>query len=68
MPSQTVTHAAETDLEPRRIYNILAEASNIPKWAPVFAETIEQIDDVRYRVSKNGETFTCRKTAVDPIC
>ena len=62
MPSQTVTHAAETDLEPRRIYNILAEASNIPKWAPVFAETIEQIDDVRYRVSKNGETFNLEVT------
>ena len=62
MPSQTVTHAAETDLEPRRIYNILAEASNIPKWAPVFADTIEQIDDVRYRVGKNGETFNLEVT------
>jgi hypothetical protein len=57
MPSQTVTRAAETDLEPSRIYKILAEASNIPKWAPVFADAIEPIDDVHYRVTKNGETF-----------
>jgi len=62
MPSQTVTRAAETDLESRRIYNILAQASNIPQWAPVFADTIEQIDDVRYRVGKNGETFNLEVT------
>jgi hypothetical protein len=57
MPTQTVTRAAESDLEPGRLYNILAEVSNIPKWAPVFADAIQRIDDVHYRVTKNGEVF-----------
>jgi hypothetical protein len=57
MPTQTVTRSTESDVEPGRIYKVLAEVSNIPKWAPVFADSIERIDDVRCRVTKNGETF-----------
>jgi hypothetical protein len=57
MTPQTVTRAAECDLEPGRIYTILAEASNVTRWAPAFADAIERIDDGRYRVTKNGETF-----------
>jgi hypothetical protein len=34
MPTQTVTRSAESDLEPGKLYNVLAEAGNIPKWAP----------------------------------
>jgi hypothetical protein len=44
MPTQTVTRAAESDLEPGRLYNVLAEVSNIPKWTPVFADAIQRID------------------------
>lgn len=36
---------------------MLLEVSNIPKWAPLFADVIEHIGDVHYRVTKNGETF-----------
>jgi hypothetical protein len=57
MPSQTVTRAAESDLEPGSIYTVLAHASNVPKWAPGFADAIERIEDARYRVTKNGQTF-----------
>lgn len=57
VPTQTVTRAAESDLEPGWHYNVLAKVSNIPKWAPVFADAIEHIDDVHYRVTKSGETF-----------
>jgi hypothetical protein len=57
MPIQTVTRAVESDSEPIEIYNVLAEISNIPKWAPVFADSIERIDDTHYRVTKNAETF-----------
>jgi hypothetical protein len=57
MPLQTVTRAAESDLEPTEIYNVLAEVSNIPKWAPVFADAIESIDNTRFRVTKNGDSF-----------
>jgi hypothetical protein len=55
MPTQTVTRSAESDLEPGRLYNVLAEVSNIPKWAPVFADDIERIDDMHYRVTRDGE-------------
>jgi hypothetical protein len=57
MAKQTLTRAVETDLEPGRIYDVLSEASNIPTWAPVFADTLESIGDLRYRVMKNGEGF-----------
>lgn len=57
MHTLTVTSAAESDLEPSKLYSILAEASNIPKWAPAFADAIERINDTHYRVTKNGDTF-----------
>ncbi len=57
MGFQTVTRTTESDLEPGQIYAVLAEANNIPKWAPVFADAIEGIGDGRYRITKNGETF-----------
>ncbi|WP_263354719.1 hypothetical protein [Acidicapsa acidisoli] len=57
MPNQTVTRTVESNSEPIEIYNVLAQVSNIPKWAPVFADAIEQIDDAHYSVTKNGEIF-----------
>ena len=57
MPTQTVTRSTESVVEPDRLYQVLAEVSNIPRWAPVFADSIERIDDVRCRVTRNGETF-----------
>lgn len=55
--TQTVTRAAESDCELVEIYNVLAEVSNLPRWAPIFAEAIECVDDTHYRVMKNGERF-----------
>ncbi len=57
MSNQTVTRTVESDVEPFDIYNVLADISNIPKWAPVFADAIERIDDTHYRVTKNGTGF-----------
>ena len=57
MPNQTVTRTVESNSEPIDIYNVLAQVNNIPKWAPVFADTIERIDDAHYSVTKDGETF-----------
>lgn len=57
MPTQTVTRTIESSSEPIEIYNVLAKVSNIPKWAPVFADAVEHIDDTHHRVTKNGETF-----------
>ena len=57
MPSQTVTRAAESDLEPGRIYTVLANPGNIPKWASVFADAIDRIDDAHFRVTKGSDAF-----------
>ena len=57
MPTQTVTRATESTLEPGRLYGVLADVRNIPKWAPAFADAIEPIDDMHYRVTRNGEVF-----------
>jgi hypothetical protein len=57
MPTQTATRATESDLEPVRLYNALAEVGNIPRWAPAFADSVQRIDDTHYRVTKNGEAF-----------
>jgi hypothetical protein len=57
MPTQTVTRTVESDSEPIEVYNVLAEVSNIPRWAPVFADVIEPIDETRYSITKSGETF-----------
>jgi hypothetical protein len=58
MSVQTVTRAIESDIEPEPIYRFLAEAGNIPTWAPVFADSIEHVNGAQYRVTKNGEAFT----------
>jgi hypothetical protein len=56
MHIQTVTRAAESDLEPMKLY-VLAEASNIPQCAPAFGDAIERISDTQYRVTKGGQEF-----------
>ncbi len=57
MTAQTVTRAIESDSEPIDLYNFLAQAGNIPKWAPVFADSIEHVSDEKYKVTKAGQTF-----------
>ena len=57
MPNQTVTRAAESDLEPDAIYYILADVSYIPRWAPAFADSVERLDDTHFRVTKGGSSF-----------
>ncbi|WP_263416598.1 hypothetical protein [Terriglobus albidus] len=57
MALQTVTRAAESELEPINIYNVLTDVSNLPKWAPAFADAIERIDATQFRVTKNGDSF-----------
>ena len=57
MTSQTITRAAECEVEPGKLYGILAQVENIPKWAPVFADSVERIDDSHYKLTKNGQAF-----------
>jgi hypothetical protein len=57
MSSQTVTRAIESDFEPKLIYSKLIDASLIPKWAPVFADTVNHVHDTTFRVTKGGDAF-----------
>jgi hypothetical protein len=57
MANQTITRAAECDVEPGRIYEVLAQAENLPKWAPVFADSVERIDGTHFNLTKAGNTF-----------
>ncbi len=68
MTSQTVTHAVEADSEPAKLFSLLADIENIPKWAPVFADSIERIDANRYRVIKNGEPFDMEAVTNSAAC
>src|SRR5579863_3907792 len=62
MADQTVTRAAESDLEPGIIYRVLSQADNLPQWAPVFADAVERIDDTHYWVTKTGASFDVELT------
>ena len=57
MANQTVTRTAETELEPSVIYTILADPYNIPKWAPLFADSVERTDATHLSLTKGGQTF-----------
>jgi hypothetical protein len=57
MPPQTVTLATESESAPSKLIKLLSEVELIPKWAPVFADSIERVDDSHCRVTKNGQVF-----------
>jgi hypothetical protein len=57
MASQTITRAAECEIEPGKLYRVLAQVENIPKWAPVFADSVERMDDTHYNLNKSGKSF-----------
>jgi hypothetical protein len=57
MRNQTVTRFIETDKSPAAILHVLQEPTNITQWAPVFADAMELVDGMRYRVTKGEDTF-----------
>lgn len=57
MPPQTATRAAESDLEPAVIYKVLADAENLPLWAPAFADAVERMDEKHFRITKSSQSF-----------
>jgi hypothetical protein len=57
MPNQTVTRAIESNTTPSLIYAKLANASLIPRWAPVFADKVEHAQGNSFRVTKGNDTF-----------
>jgi hypothetical protein len=58
MANRTVTRTIETDVEPAPIYLALVNVRLLPRWAPVFADTVEHVDGPTYRVTKDGGTFS----------
>jgi quercetin dioxygenase-like cupin family protein len=66
MPNQTVTRFIESDKSPAALLRVLQEPSNVPQWAPVFADTIERVDGMRYRVTKGEDTFFVEVSVHEP--
>ena len=58
MSDRTVTRSVETDVEPDLILNILRDPRSIPKWVPVFADTVETDGPSGWRVIKDGRVFS----------
>ena len=65
MADQTVTRTIESDLDPTLIYRKLTNASLLPRWAPVFADKVEQAQLTTFRVTKRNETFAMELLAND---
>lgn len=61
--TQTVTRSIEVDVEPDRLFAILADAGNIPEWAPDFADTIEHETGEAWRAAKGERVFSVRVAA-----
>lgn len=57
IPLQTVTYVVESESELAKLFKLLSEVENIPRWDPAFADKIERIGDSRCCVVKNSETF-----------
>lgn len=57
MAPLTITRSIEAEREPAVIYAYLADPTNIPRWAKVFADTVEHVRDMHYTVTKNGQCF-----------
>lgn len=55
---ETVTRVIECEIEPERIYSRLVDPVLIPQWAPVFADSVEPVEGLTYRVTKGDETFS----------
>jgi hypothetical protein len=54
---KTATHSRETELPPDAIMVVLKDLSLLPRWAPAFAESVEDAGHGRYRVRKGDTDF-----------
>jgi hypothetical protein len=55
--NRTETQSIESDLDPEAIFVILTDPTNIPLWAPAFADKIDHDADNIWLASKDGTTF-----------
>jgi len=63
MTAHTETQSIEIDAEPDATFGILADAKNIPLWAPAFADTIVGDEQHGWKATKNGKAFDLRVVA-----
>ena len=65
MDDRTQTSATATAAGPAAVLALLADASQLPAWAPGFADTVTSEGGSRWRAVKDGREFAVR-TAVNP--
>jgi hypothetical protein len=58
--TRTVTVAHETDGDPVRIVEVLADAHNLSHWAPAVADEATRTSDERWLVRKDADQFEVR--------
>jgi hypothetical protein len=60
MSDRTITRSIESDADPHAVLTVLADATMIPIWAPVFADTVEKDDQNEWRAVKGGRAFSLK--------
>lgn len=57
MAAKTVTRSTEVEIEPSFVFQTLMDASLIPRWVPVFADSITNVKGNTWIVDKGGSRF-----------
>jgi hypothetical protein len=63
MANRTETQSIESDLDPDAIFAILVDPTNLPQWAPTFADQVERDAHNIWQISKDGSTFSLEVAA-----
>jgi hypothetical protein len=58
--ARTVTQTIETELARAEVVALLANATDIPRWAPDFADSVSGDAGSGWQVAKDGRTFALR--------
>ena len=58
--ARTQTQSVETNVDPRRVFEVLADPRHLPQWAPAFADSVNEGDGSAWRATKGGNDFVFR--------
>jgi hypothetical protein len=58
-----MTQSIESDADPDRVFELLADAHRIPDWAPAFADTVTPTPPFGWEAVKDGKAFAIRVAA-----
>jgi hypothetical protein len=67
MRDRTRTGGIEIAAEPAAVARFLADARNLPRWAPGFADEVEGSPESGWQITKEGRRFAIR-VAVNEEC